>query len=145
MNKTSLPITDQKVVESLIPQKKPFVMVDTLWAFSENYLQSGLLISEENIFVKNHLFQESGIIEHMAQSVALYTGYLYYLKNQTAPIGYIGSIKQAEIVKLPKTGEHITSKIQILQEFGGVTLVEISASTNGKTIASAQMKTVIAQ
>lgn len=145
MNKTSLPITDQKVVESLIPQKKPFVMVDVLLAFSENNLQSGLLVSEENIFVKNHLFQESGIIEHMAQSVALYTGYQYYLKNQKAPTGYIGSIKQAEIVQLPKTGQHLTSKVQVLQEFGGVTLVEISTSSDGKTIASAQMKTVIAQ
>lgn len=145
MNKTSLPITDQKVVESFIPQKHPFVMVDALLAFSENNLQSGLLVSDENIFVKNHLFQESGVIEHMAQSVALYTGYQYYLKKQKAPTGYIGSIKLAEIVQLPKTGEQISSRVQVLQEFGGVTLVEISTSSNGETIASAQMKTVIAQ
>ncbi|GGD80805.1 hypothetical protein [Planktosalinus lacus] len=145
MNKASLPITNQKVVETLIPQKHPFVMVDALFEFSENNLQSGLLVTDENIFVKNHLFQESGIIEHMAQSVALYTGYQYYLKKKKAPTGYIGSIKQAEIVQLPKTGQHITSKVQVLQEFGGVTLVEISTSSNGKAIANAQMKTVIAQ
>ncbi len=145
MNKASLPITNQKVVESLIPQKHPFVMVDALFEFSENNLQSGLLVTDENIFVKNHFFQESGIIEHMAQSVALYTGYQYYLKKKKAPTGYIGSIKHAEIVQLPKTGQHITSKVQVLQEFGGVTLVEISTSSNGEAIANAQMKTVIAQ
>lgn len=145
MNKKSVPITDPKVVETLIPQKQPFVMVDALFTFSENTLQSGLLVLDENIFVKNHFLQESGIIEHMAQSVALYTGYQYYLKNQNAPTGYIGSIKQATVFKLPETGRQITSRVQVLQEFGGVTLVEIFTSSNGENIASAQMKTVIAQ
>lgn len=145
MNKAPLPITDSKVVETLIPQKKPFVMVDALLAFSENKLQSGLQVLDTNIFVKNQRFQESGIIEHMAQSVALYTGYQYHLKNQKAPTGYIGSIKQTKIFQLPKTGQQITSKIQVLQEFAGVTLVEIATSINEEIIATAQMKTVIAQ
>lgn len=145
MKKNLVPITDPKVVENLIPQKPPFVMVDALLEYSENKIQSGLLLSEENIFVKNQVFQEAGIIEHMAQSVALYTGYQYYLKNQKAPTGYIGSIKKADIFQLPVTGQHLTSKVKVLQEFAGVTLVEISTSSNGEPIANAQMKTVIAQ
>lgn len=145
MKNIQLPLKDKESVEALIPQKKPFVMVDALLAFSENTLQSGLLVLDENIFVKNHFLQESGIIEHMAQSVALYTGYQYYLKDQKAPTGYIGSIKQATVFKLPKTGRQITSRVQVLQEFAGVTLVEILTSSNGENIASAQMKTVIAQ
>ena len=39
-------------------------------------------------------FVESGIIEHMAQSVALHTGYQFYLRKEQAPTGYIGSIKR---------------------------------------------------
>ena len=90
------------------------------------------------------VFQETGIIEHMAQSVALYTGYQFYLKQEPAPTGYIGAIKSVEILKLPKVGEHIETTVSILQEFMGVTLVNISSKVNNEVIAFAQMKTVLA-
>lgn len=145
MKNTILPITEKRIVERLIPQKYPFVMVDKLLSFSENNLKSGVNITADNIFVKDNRFQESGIIEHMAQSVALYTGYQYFLKNEPAPTGYIGSVKNAEIFHLPLIGEDLQTEVNVLQEFAGVTLVEISTFSKGIKIAHAQMKTVIAQ
>lgn len=144
MSKLKLPITEKTVVENLIPQKKPFVMVDKLIDFSENYISAGLKIQKENIFVNKDIFQESGIIEHMAQTVALYTGYQYFLKKMPAPTGYIGSIKSVEISHLPKTGDEIETKVKVLQEFAGVTLVDISTFLNGNLLAVSQMKTIIA-
>jgi 3-hydroxyacyl-[acyl-carrier-protein] dehydratase len=144
MEHVTLPITEKKLLEQLIPQKRPFVMVDKLLDFSENYIAAGLEVQEDNIFLKDNYFQESGLIEHMAQSVALYTGYQYYLKNEKAPTGYIGSVKNAEILQLPKTGDELVTKVNVLQEFGGVTLVDISTFLNEKLLAISQMKTVIA-
>lgn len=144
MENVTLPIVDKHFVENLIPQKFPFVMVDKLINYRENEIVVGLLVPESNIFVNEAVFQESGLIEHMAQSVALYTGYQFYLKQQPAPVGYIGSIKSIEINQLPKLNEEIETTVTVLQEFMGVTLVDISSRLNGVVIAKGQMKTVLA-
>lgn len=144
MENTTLPILDKTFVEKLIPQKFPFVMVDKLLHFSENEIIAGFKIPENNIFVHQDTFQESGLIEHMAQSVALHTGYQFYLNQQQAPTGYIGSIKKIEINQLPFLNQEIETTVTILHEFMGVTLVAISSKIDGVEIASGEMKTVVA-
>lgn len=143
MKHIQLPILDKTFVENLIPQKSPFVMVDKLLFFEENKIIAGLTIPQENIFTLNSVFQEAGLVEHMAQSVALYTGYQYYLQNEPAPTGYIGSIKTIIINRLPKLGENVETTVSVLQEFMGVTLVDIISKVNDEIIGSSQMKTVI--
>ena len=138
------PIVDRAFVECLIPQKKPFVMIDKLIAFSEKKVTSGLKIEEHTLFFHNNEFQEAGLIEHMAQTVALHTGYDFYLKEKEAPVGYIGSISSIEIQRLPKANENLETTAEILQEFGGITLVKIEVTINGEIIAAGQMKTVLA-
>ena len=140
----TLPIVDKEFVGNLIPQKFPFVMVDKLLSFTENEVIAGLTIAEDNIFFSNGKFKESGLIEHMAQSVALFTGYQFYLKQEPAPTGYIGSIKIIEILELPELNENIETTVNVLHEFMGVTLVDICSRINDKEIARGQMKTVLA-
>ena len=111
----TLPL-EKKAVEDLLPQKFPFVMVDKMYSFTETSLVSGLKIQNDNIFFDNNVFLEAGLIEHMAQSVALHTGYDYFLRNEIAPTGYIGSIKEIEIKKLPEINDTIESTVTILQE-----------------------------
>ncbi len=132
-------------VKNLIPQKPPFVMVDKLIDFSANEITAGLSISEENLFSQNGFFTEPGLIEHMAQSVALHTGCEYHLRNEDAPTGYIGAIKLINIYKLPKINTELRTKVTILQEFMGVTLVKIKVFSNEEEIANGEMKTVIAK
>ena len=138
-------LLEKEAVGNLLPQKFPFVMVDRLFSYSETSLVAGLKIESDNIFVEENTFLEAGLIEHMAQSVALHTGYQFFLKNEIAPTGYIGSIKDIEIKKLPKINDIIQSSITILQEFGGITLVDIVTFLNNEAIASGQMKTVLAK
>lgn len=137
-------ITDKDFVGKLIPQKKPFVMVDKLLHFQVDQVVGGLTISEENIFTQNKKFTAPGLIEHMAQTVALYTGYRYYLRKEAAPIGYIGAIKKAEIFDLPNLGDELITTVTILHDIMGVTLVAAETKCNGKIIASSEMKTVLA-
>ncbi|MCE3074852.1 hypothetical protein [Chryseobacterium gwangjuense] len=138
-----LPTTDQNFVESLIPQRFPFVMVNSITEYSENHLISGFQIKEENIFVQNGVFQASGLVEHQAQSVALHTGYKFYLLGKEAPTGYIGAIKTFEAEALPKVGDTLKTEVKILNEIMGVTLVDIVTKLNDTLIASSQMKTVV--
>lgn len=139
----SLPTSDQNFVENLIPQKFPFVMVNSISEYSEEHLVSGFTIKEDNIFVHEGIFQASGLIEHQAQSVALHTGYKFYLLGKEAPTGYIGAIKTFEAQTLPKTGDELVSEVKIINEMMGVTLVEIITKINGEIIAKSEMKTVV--
>ena len=138
-------ITDKEFIGKLIPQKPPFVMVDKLLHFEDNKVVAGLTISRENIFTQNNKFTAPGLIEHMAQTVALYTGYRYFLKKEDPPIGYIGAIKKAEIFELPSVEEELITTVIILHDIMGVTLVTAETECNGKVIASSEMKTVLAQ
>lgn len=138
-------VFDKDFVENLLPQKFPFVMVDKMYSYTETSLVSGLRIQNDNIFFHNGNFVESGLIEHMAQSVALHTGYQFFLKQEPAPTGYIGSIKDIEIRKLPKLHDEIQTTVTIVQEFGGITLVDVATKLNGVEIAKGQMKTVLAK
>lgn len=121
-------------------------MVDVLLYFSKTKVVSSLTIRKNNIFFDSGVLLESGLIENMAQTVALHTGYEYYLKGEQAPTGYLGSIKKIEILTLPKLNETIITEVQILHVIMGVTLVEIHVyNANKEMVASGQMKTVIAK
>jgi len=144
MNEFTKEITDKDFIGKLIPQKAPFVMVDKLLHFEDKKVVAGLTISEENIFTKNNKFTAPGLIEHMAQTVALYTGYQFFLKEEAAPIGYIGAIKKTEIFELPSVGKELKTTAVILHDIMGVTLVAAETECDGKIIATSEMKTVLA-
>ena len=111
-------------------------------------LYNNLVISKpvyyENIFTQNKKFTAPGLIEHMAQTVALYTGYQFFLKKEDAPTGYIGAIKKAEIFELPYLGKELKTTVNILHDIMGVTLVTAETECDGKIIAASEMKTVLA-
>ena len=136
-------IIDPDFIGKLIPQKPPFVMVDKLLYFEEKKVVAGLTVSKENIFVQNNKFAASGLIEHMAQSVALYTGYQYFLKKEKPPTGYIAAIKKAEIFKLPSVDKELITTAVILHDIIGVTVVTVETKCDGRLIASSEMKTVL--
>lgn len=141
----SFPITSAETLLQCIPQRNPIVMVDVLYHFNETEVSAGLFVETAGIFIKNNALQEPGLIEHMAQTVALHTGFGYFIKQEQAPTGYIGSIANLKINRLPIANEKIQTTATILQEFAGITLVDIICQINDETIATAQMKTVIAK
>lgn len=142
---TNLPNINPEFIKELIPQREPIIMVDAILEYEESKVVGGLTVSEDCIFVENNTLKEPGVLEHMAQTVALYTGYEYYLKNMQAPVGYIGSMKNVEILRLPKIGEKLVTTATILHEIMGVTLVNIETKVDKKIIAFGEMKTVIAE
>lgn len=144
MNLLENNITDPDFIQALIPQRPPFIMVDTLFYFSQEKIVSGLTITIDNLFSKNDTFESPGLIENMAQTIALHTGYQFYLKKETAPTGYIGAIKKVEIDFLPTIGQELMTTATILHNIMGVTLVSTTIECEGIIIASSEMKTVLA-
>ena len=143
MNLLTEKITDPAKIQQLIPQKPPMVMIDALLYYDATKVISGFTILENNLFVQNAEFTEPGLIEHMAQTVAMYTGYHFYINNVQAPEGYIGAIKGVEIIKLPKVGDQLETEVIILEEIMGISLTKGTTRLNGEIIMTAQMKTVV--
>ncbi|MGB6150914.1 MAG: hypothetical protein WBG48_02885 [Pricia sp.] len=133
-----------EVLLGLIPQKTPFVMVDTLASYTETSVVSHFHIPPHNMLVAGNRFSELGLIENMAQTVALHTGYKYYLLKKPAPTGYIGAIKKAEIFELPAVSQTLVTTVEILHDIMGVTLVRAKVECEGVLLASSEMKTALA-
>tara|TARA_R110002167_G_scaffold163242_18_gene360018 strand:- start:1827 stop:2264 length:438 start_codon:yes stop_codon:yes gene_type:complete len=144
MNQLQEHITDSAFLQTLIPQKPPFVMVSKLLFFSDTKIVSGFTVSPENIFIEAGHLAAPGLIENMAQTVALHTGYKCHLNHQPAPIGYIGAIKKAEVHSLPPIGMELQTSVEILHDIMGITLVASKVECNGQVIATSEMKTALA-
>jgi predicted hotdog family 3-hydroxylacyl-ACP dehydratase len=127
----------------LIPQRPPMVMVDKLLLYEKKRNISGLCIKENNIFVENGVFQESGLTENIAQTAALHTGYTCMQEKKAVPIGFIGAIKNLVIYSLPKIGSEIQTEIIIENEIFDFTLITGKITCNSETIAECEMKIFI--
>ena len=142
MNLLEQEIKDKSVIKKLIPQRDPMIMVDSLFYYDKTKVIGGLTINNSNLFVKDGFLNESGIIEHMAQTVALHTGYSFYINNLVAPEGYIGDISNVIITKLPMVNDKLKTEIKILKKFLKIVLVEGKTLLNNEVIMTATMKTV---
>jgi predicted hotdog family 3-hydroxylacyl-ACP dehydratase len=138
------PILELDRILQLIPQKPPFVMVDSLLEYTDLTGKTGFKISPDNILVENEIFSEPGLIEHMAQSMSLWRGYQGFASGLEKPkTGFIGSIKSVEIISLPKVGSQVYTYVEILHEIMNVTSVGArTEDENGKLLATSEMKTV---
>ncbi|WP_108803119.1 hypothetical protein [Aquimarina sp. Aq107] len=140
-------ITDVDFIKKLIPQKDPFVMIDKLLYFDTEKVISGLKVTSDNILTSGEYLTEGGLIENMAQSIALHRGYRGYInrgKDEKPKTGFIGSIKHATINSLPKIGTELITTVEIVAEIMQVSLVKIEVNDpEGNLIASSEMKTII--
>lgn len=138
------PIIAEERILQLIPQRPPFVMVDSLLEYSSLTGTTGFLIPMDNILVEGGVFSEPGVIEHMAQSMSLHRGYHGFLAGLEKPkTGFIGAIKSLEIFELPQAGEQLTTYVEILHEVMNVTSVSAKTINEaGKILAVSEMKTV---
>jgi predicted hotdog family 3-hydroxylacyl-ACP dehydratase len=125
---------------ALIPQKPPFVMVDSLVAADDLSATSLFTVKEENIFTENGFFREPGLIENIAQTAALKMGYECSVQNIPMPAGFIGDVKDLKIFSLPKIGDTVETNIKIEGQVMGVTIISGKIILNNELIVSCFMK-----
>ncbi len=128
-------------IHELLPQQEPFVMVGRLIGFDDKETVTATTVTEENIFVDNGVFTESGVIENIAQTGAARIGYINkYILKQGIQLGFIGAVRNLSITRLPVTGEEIHTSICVLEEIFGMTLISAEVKTGDETVATAEMK-----
>lgn len=136
-------IVTKENIESLIPQRPPFVMIDTLISFNENSTTTGFTIRADNIFVENGTFKEPGLVENIAQTAAARAGYISKKENKPVEVGYIGSVNNLQVFSLPKTGDELITEITIENQIFDVTLISGRTTCNGQLVAQCNMKIFI--
>lgn len=132
-------------IETLIPQKPPFVMIGKLVSFSETKTCTAFLVKADNIFVENGTLKEPGLVENIAQTAAARAGYISKAENKPVLVGYIGAVNNLEIFSLPKTGDELVTEITIENQIFDVTLIFGKITCNGRLIAQCRMKIFINQ
>ncbi len=130
-------------IQALIPQRPPFVMIDTLVSFSGQSTTTGFSIRADNIFVENGTFKEPGLVENIAQTAAARAGYISKKEDKPVEVGYIGSVNNLQVFALPKTGDELITEITIENQIFDVTLISGKVSCNGELMAQCNMKIFI--
>ena len=137
-----MPVND---INTLIPQKPPFVMVDKLLSFSETTTTTGFSIKADNIFLENGEFKEPGLVENIAQTAAARAGYVSKTQNKPVLVGYIGAVNNLQVFLLPKTGDELITEIIIENQIFDVTLISGKITCNEQVVAQCNMKIFINQ
>ena len=75
------PITDPSMLHRLLPHRSPMLLIDTVLSYTEKSVVCSFNVVQDSLFLIDSFFSESGIIEHMAQTVAVHTGYSGYLNQ----------------------------------------------------------------
>ncbi|MBP7102296.1 MAG: pseudouridylate synthase [Bacteroidales bacterium] len=131
-------------VLDLIPQRPPFVMINSLLYADKSKANTVFQILKENLFIdKEGNFSEAGIIENIAQTCAAHIGYMN--RSQAMKIGVIGAVKNLEIYKLPKYNQTIETSIEVTNIVFDTTIVQAKVMCNETLIAACEMKVSITE
>lgn len=133
------PLVDKTLILDYIPQRNPIVMVDEILSCDAQGINTRFFIEPNNMFVSEAVMQEPGLIENIAQTAAAMTGYKAKQDNEEVKRGFIGSVKQLKIARLPEAGTHINTEVKIVTEVMNATVIEGTISQNSELIANCQM------
>ncbi|MGM9805768.1 MAG: pseudouridylate synthase [Candidatus Aphodosoma sp.] len=132
-------------LQEILPQRQPFIMIDSLVNCGENEATTLFTVKEDNIFVKDGTMLPTGLIENMAQTCAARLGYRNTDSGEPARTGVIGAISNLHVERTPQAGETVATTIKIKAEAFGMTAVKAESRIGGKTIATAELKIAISQ
>jgi len=136
-------IVSKEHIQPLIPQRKPFVMIDALVHSDERVTRTTFQVRPENIFVVDGVFREAGLLENIAQTAAARIGYTIQKEKKPAPMGYIGAVKNFEIFDLPVVNEELETEIIITNQIFDITVITGMITCKQKPIAQCEMKIFI--
>ncbi len=137
------PLITKDEITSYIPQGHPIVMVDNLLFCDDTKTVSSFVIEPDNIFVKNGNFTEPGIIENIAQTVALKAGYESKKEDTEPLVGFIGAIKKLKIYHLPELYSEIQTEIKITHRVFNIIMFEARSFCRQVLVAECEMKIAI--
>ena len=101
-------------ITRLIPQRAPILMVDALLEAQDDTATTCLTIRPDNYFLdEDGRLDETGLIEHIAQSASALAGYKALRAGAAQPpVGYIGEVKKFRCLRRPRTAHFSPASLQ---------------------------------
>lgn len=131
---------NNKIFE-LIPQREPMVMVDEHISTENNVTLTRFSIEPDTMFVENNALSEAGLIENIAQSAAVHSGFLFKQSGSNkSPVGFIATIQELQINSFPRVGNILQTEIRFLDEVLGVSIIEGTVFCENEIAANCKMK-----
>lgn len=142
-------LVERKDLDLYLPQKHPIQLVHCLAVSESERAVTFFEVEKGHLFEENGRLSPSGVIENMAQSIALDLGYKYYIEQEgdvTDPkIGYIAAVKKMKFYELPKVGDKIQTEILVINKVFGVSIVSAVVKLNNKVICESELKIILAE
>lgn len=133
-----------------IPQREPIVMVHGLLAHASDASTAIFTVEGENLFVRDGVLLPSGLMENIAQSAAIRSGYAFTQMPKgegpaKPPVGFIAALKDFEVHALPVVGETLHTTITELNVIGNMTVVQGEVFCGDVLLASCEMKVFLSE
>ena len=110
-------------IKNYLPHHAPMLMVDKFISIDNQKVETIFEIKKDNIFVKNTIFLEAGLIENAAQTCSSIVAQSYFVDENNQEIkdviviGFISTIKSIKIHNLPNVGDILTTKAVLISKF----------------------------
>lgn len=127
-------------ISEWIPQRPPFVFIDTIVEMSTTNAVTQFTVPKENPLVEDGRLTLAGLIENSAQTCAARAGWVQRQQQLEVKIGYIGAIKQMDVTCFPSVGQTLTTEANVVQEVMNICMMEVKTFLGNKQIASTIIK-----
>ena len=119
-------------------------MIGKLIHFDRQLTVTRTTVEPSNIFVEQGSMTAAGIVENIAQTCAARIGYVNkYILLKGVHIGFIGAVRNFEIVRRPVVSEVLTTRVEVKEEVFGMTLANATVTCGDELIASTEMKIAV--
>lgn len=124
-------MSEHRDIFSYIPQRPPFVFIDTIEDMNEKSARTCYAIPDTCPLFSDGILPLSGLMENAAQTCSVIAG------NR---IAYLGAVKQMEVTRFPHVGETLCTEAVVKQEMLNISLIECITRIHGEIIATTTLK-----
>ena len=124
-------MNQQRDIFSYIPQRPPFMFIDTIDELSEINARTRFTIPETCPLLSDGILPLSGLMENAAQTCSVIAG------NK---IAYLGAVKLMEVIRFPMVGETLCTEAVVKQQMLNISLIECTTRIQNETIATTTLK-----
>ncbi len=133
---------NKEQIESYIPQRAPFIMIDHLVVATPDRFETDFTILEDNIFLDEGILREFALIENIAQTSAVGLSYTNSLTANEPVEGFIGAISKLKVYDLPKINDTIQTIVRPKAQLGNMFLLTAENFVDGKKLLECEVKLV---
>ena len=135
-------IISKEKIQTYIPQRAPFIMIDTLVEVTTEMFKTNFLILPDNIFVDNGILREFALIENIAQSSSAGLAITKMAGGKKSADGYIGAVSKLKLHDLPRVNDTIYTVVCLIAQFQNMFLLRGENFVNGHLLLECELKVV---